>query len=56
MQKDPEYAPTHLHLGVLYTFRDQPALARRHLEQVLLLAPGSLEALQAQRMLDDFFK
>lgn len=54
LQIDPDYSQAHLHLGIVHVFRDQAAPARSHLETVLRLAPGSPQAIQAQRLLDNF--
>lgn len=48
------YAPAHLHLGVLYNLQRKHALAKYHLNQATRLAPGTATADHAQRILDGY--
>lgn len=50
---DTQYAPTHLHLGLLYLVQGQQTRARDHLNLALSLAPDTFTANQAQRLLDE---
>jgi tetratricopeptide (TPR) repeat protein len=52
---DPTYAPAHLHLAQVYLAAQRTELARHHLKQVLFLAPASVEAGQANRLLAFYF-
>lgn len=52
LQQDPEYAPTHLHLGLVALLEGDAAAARQRFRRVLDLAPDSPAALQAQRLLE----
>jgi tetratricopeptide (TPR) repeat protein len=52
LQQDPDYAPTHLHLGVLYSLQDKPDLAIQAFTKAVSLAPGSPTADQATRLLN----
>jgi tetratricopeptide (TPR) repeat protein len=47
----PDYAPAHLHLGLLYLLQDDQAAAVQELKRTIALAPGSPEAQQAQQLL-----
>jgi len=55
LDNDPDYAPAHLHLGLLYTLHNEIPRARQHLSLAISLAPGTPTAEHAQRMLEDFF-
>jgi tetratricopeptide (TPR) repeat protein len=54
LQKDPDYAPTYLHLGLLYIFQDQRDNARLYLEIARAMGQNSAIAEQAQQMLNDY--
>jgi tetratricopeptide (TPR) repeat protein len=47
----PDYAPAHLHLGLLYLLQDDQAAAVQELKRTIALAPGTPEAEQAQQLL-----
>jgi tetratricopeptide (TPR) repeat protein len=55
LEHQAEYAPSHLHLGRVYLLKGDASLARRHLQQASLLAPGSPTADQAERLLAQYF-
>ncbi len=55
LEADPQYAPAHLHLGLIYILRGESTSAYRKWKLVLSLAPGSPFAEQAQRLLDNNF-
>ena len=50
LAQDGDHAPTHLHLGVLYWYRGEIGLARRHLSLASSLAPASPTGSQARRI------
>jgi tetratricopeptide (TPR) repeat protein len=50
-----EYAPAHLHLGLIYIDQGDRQAAYEKFHQVLSLAPGTTIADQAQRLLDNYF-
>ena len=52
---DAQYAPAHLHLGLVHLAQGEPDAARQHLVQAIDLAPDSPTAVQAQRVLDRFY-
>jgi tetratricopeptide (TPR) repeat protein len=52
LQQDPAFAPTYLHLGVLYRLQDRPDLANQAFAKAISLAPESPTADQAVRFLD----
>ncbi|MBC8496362.1 MAG: tetratricopeptide repeat protein [Anaerolineales bacterium] len=56
LENDERYPPTHLHLGLLYTLQDQPALARSHLSLAITLAPNTPTADHARRLMEDNLK
>ncbi len=51
IQHDPQFAPAHLHLGILYLLHNQPDLAYPYLSQAVNLAPGGATGMQAQQLL-----
>ncbi len=51
----PQYAPAHLHLGLIYILEDNRTAAYEKFNQVLSLAPGTTAADQAQRLLENYF-
>lgn len=53
LQKQPDFAAAHLHLGGIYLLEDDQVQALDHLHTVQNLAPGSREADQAARLLSD---
>ncbi len=55
VQIDPDYAPGHVHLGLIYILRDERSRARGKWSYVLELAPGTPAADQAQRLLENYF-
>lgn len=48
----PDFAPAHLHLGLLYLLLGNQAAALQELNRTISLAPGSSEAWQAQQLLN----
>ena len=48
----PDFAPAHLHLGLLYLLQGNQAAALQELDRTISLAPGSPEARQAQQLLE----
>lgn len=52
LQQDPDYAPAHLHLGLVALLEGDTATARQRFRRVLDLAPDSPAAEQAQRLLE----
>lgn len=55
IELQPEHAPAHLHLGLVYMLQGERDLARQEWEQVASLAPGSPEADQAERLVKNYF-
>ena len=55
LQYQPDFSPAILHLGIVHLSQNNLALAQQEFQQVLLLAPGSPAAEQAQRLLDTYF-
>ncbi|MBU0511169.1 MAG: tetratricopeptide repeat protein [Chloroflexi bacterium] len=55
LDSDPDYAPAHLHLGLLYALQGDVPLARQHLSLAISLAPNTPTAEHAQRVLEEFF-
>lgn len=51
---DETYAPTHLHLGLLYIFEDQAELAKAHLLSAISQASDITTADHARRLLHDY--
>lgn len=51
----PQYAPAHLHLGLIYIIEENRPAAYEKFNQVLSLAPSTTAANQAQRLLDNYF-
>jgi len=51
----PQYAPAHLHLGLIYILEDNRPAAYEKFNQVLSQAPGTTAADQAQRLLENYF-
>ena len=49
---NPDYAPAHLHLGLLYLSRGDQSAALQELSRTIALAPNSPEARQAQQLLE----
>jgi len=49
-----DYAPAHLHLGILYNFQEKHTLAKQHLSQAIAMDSGTSIADQAQRILDEY--
>jgi tetratricopeptide (TPR) repeat protein len=52
IQVDYKYAPAHLHLAQVYVLRGENTTARQEAELARELAPGSVEAEYAQRLLE----
>ena len=52
LEANPDFAPAHLHLGLLYLLQGAWAAALQELNRTISLAPGSPEARQAQRLLE----
>lgn len=53
LQHDEHYPPTHLHLGLLYTLTERPAMAETHLSLAISLAPHSRTAEYARRLIQE---
>jgi tetratricopeptide (TPR) repeat protein len=53
---DPAHPAANLHLGQVYLLQGEAARALDHLRRVASLAPGSPEATQAQRLIDDYLR
>jgi tetratricopeptide (TPR) repeat protein len=53
--QQPEYAPALLHLGLIYVDEGNRQAAYEKFHQALSLAPGTITADQAQRLLDNYF-
>jgi tetratricopeptide (TPR) repeat protein len=49
---NPDFAPAHLHLGLLFLLQGDQATALQELERTISLAPGSPAARQAQQLLE----
>jgi Flp pilus assembly protein TadD len=54
LDANPDYAPAHLHLGIIYALNGDIKLARQKFELAISLAPGTPTAEQAQRLLDTY--
>ncbi|NQS92456.1 MAG: tetratricopeptide repeat protein [Chloroflexi bacterium] len=52
--KDPTYAPTYFHLGILYSVRDEKDLAVYYLQQVLTYSENPALLDQAERLLTSY--
>ena len=52
LDANPDFAPAHLHLGLLYLLRGDQAAALQELNRTISLAPGSPEARQARQLLE----
>lgn len=50
---DPEYAPAHLHLGLVHRLQGQETQARAAFQQAIVLSPDSPTADQANRFLSE---
>ncbi len=55
VQTDPNYAPAHLHLGLLYQQQNRMAEAQSQFTQTVALSPDSPEGEQASRLLKRYF-
>ena len=55
LAQDANYAPAHLHLGLLYLQRGDLTRAREKFTLAQSLAPGTVTASQAQRLLETYF-
>ncbi|MEN6298766.1 MAG: hypothetical protein ABFD51_02465, partial [Anaerolineaceae bacterium] len=55
LAQDANYAPTHLPLGLLYLQRGDLTRAREKFTLAQSLAPGTVTASQAQRLLETYF-
>jgi tetratricopeptide (TPR) repeat protein len=55
LQADPDYAPAHLHSGVLALYQGELEQARQAIIRALDLASGTPIATQAQRLLETYF-
>ncbi len=55
LKSDTDYAPAHLHLGLVYALQGESTRAYRKWKLVQSLAPGSPAAEQAQRLLESYF-
>lgn len=55
LQADPDYAPAHLHLGLIYLLRGENTRAYREFDLARTLSPGSPTAGQSQRFLQTYF-
>ena len=51
LDANPAYAPARLHLGMVYLAREETENARRQLELVIRLAPGTEAAAEAEEIL-----
>ena len=52
LEANPDFAPAHLHLGLLYLLQGDQAAVLQELMRTISLSPGSPEAQQAQQLLD----
>ena len=52
LDKLPQYAPAHLHLGILYRLQNAAVRANYHLQQAIELAPNTVTATHARRLLE----
>jgi tetratricopeptide (TPR) repeat protein len=53
VKRDPEYAPTHLHLGLVYNLQDKTDQANDAFAKAISLAPGTPAAILAERFFKD---
>jgi tetratricopeptide (TPR) repeat protein len=53
IRQDPNYAPAHLHLGMVYNLQDKTSLAYQEFAKAITLAPGTSTATLAQRYFDN---
>jgi len=54
LRLDPNYAPAHLHLGIIYLQTGKIQLAIMELQRVLTLDPHSAMGIQAKRILQNY--
>lgn len=52
---NPQYAPAHLHLGLVYAARGESDRARRELDLAISLAEDEQTAARARRMMESYF-
>jgi tetratricopeptide (TPR) repeat protein len=52
LDADPDFAPAHLHLGLLFLLQGDQAAALLEFNRTIALAPGSPEARQAQLLME----
>lgn len=52
LQHNPDYAPAHLHLGLIYLFQEKSSLGIQEIELARNLAPESATAEQAKRLIE----
>ncbi len=55
LSADPNYAPAHLHIGLVFLSLGESSRARQSLETAIELAPDSVVADRAGQILDQFF-
>ncbi len=55
LEQDSNYAPAHLHLGLLYLKRGEYVLAKDEFSLARSLAAGTPTGIQAQRLLETYF-
>jgi tetratricopeptide (TPR) repeat protein len=55
LQADPEFAPAHLHLGLVFLFQGQEGRAYEQFNQARSLSGGTVTADQAERLLRSYF-
>ncbi len=51
LDANPDFAPAHLHLGLIYLLIGNQAAALQELNRTIALAPGSPEARQAEQLI-----
>ncbi len=52
LNRDSDYAPAYLHLGLVYNMLDQPEQAANAFTRAIALAPGTITASQAERLIN----
>jgi tetratricopeptide (TPR) repeat protein len=55
LEANPEHAPALLHMGLVYMLQGERQRARQEWSRVISMAPGTQEAEQAQRLINNYF-
>jgi Flp pilus assembly protein TadD len=55
LESDAQYAPAHMHLGLIYALRGERSQAMEELDLAIALSAGTPTAAQAQRLMELYF-